>query len=58
MDTLLILYIIHFVIMLYTITSTHYYYLSGEDVIDVNNSEISKIPLDDIDEWGQYVNLE
>ena len=63
MSYLYILYCIQIlIIVLYNVSVKLYnnkelFYLSGRDT-SLNISELSKLPLDDIDEWGQYVNIE
>lgn len=63
MDYLYILYCIQIlIIVLYNVSvklynNNEFFYLSGRDT-SLNISELSKLPLDDVDEWGQYVNIE
>lgn len=63
MAYLYILYCVQIlIIVLYNVSVKLYnnkelFYLSGRDD-SLNISELSKLPLDDIDEWGQYVNIE
>ena len=63
MSYLYILYCIQIlIIVLYNVSvklynNKEFFYLSGRDT-SLNISELSKLPLDDIDEWGQYVNIE
>jgi hypothetical protein len=63
MDYLYILYCVQIlIIVLYNVSvklynNKKFFYLNGRDA-SINNSELLTLPLDDIDEWGQYVNIE
>jgi len=63
MNGLYILYALQLMIILYNIwkfksIKKNLYYTNGRDITSINKSEISNIPIDDIGEWGQYINLE